>query len=107
MERMGSESTSLSSLSDSSGGRTAKGSTKFISTSSSSSISSIISSSGSSSFGSDSEISTYIFGSLINGSSSGSDSGSESQSSLCGGLDIQQRKYDTIILLSTQGPKGF
>ncbi|GMP76962.1 hypothetical protein CsSME_00033409 [Camellia sinensis var. sinensis] len=108
MVEMGSDSILLSSYSDSSGGRTAKGSTKFISTSSSSFTSSIIFSSGSSSFVSDSEISAHISGSLSNGSSSGSNSGFESQSSLGGGLAILQRKYNTIIiiLLSTQGLKG-
>ncbi|GMP64262.1 hypothetical protein CsSME_00025619 [Camellia sinensis var. sinensis] len=106
MEEMGFKSISLSSPSDSSGGRTAKGSTKFISSSSSSFASSIISSPNSSSSGSDSETSAHISGSLSNGSSSRSDSRSESQSSLCGGLDILQRKYDTIRLLSTQGLKG-
>ncbi|GMP42049.1 hypothetical protein CsSME_00011919 [Camellia sinensis var. sinensis] len=106
MEKMGSDSISLFSPSDSSGGRTAKGFTKFISSLSFSFTSSIISSSSSSSSGSDSEISAHISGLLSNGSSSRSVSRSESQSSLCGGLDILQRKYDTIILLSNQGLKG-
>ncbi|GMP96666.1 hypothetical protein CsSME_00045204 [Camellia sinensis var. sinensis] len=112
MEEMGSNSISLFSPSDSSGGRTAKGSTKFISSSFSSFASSIISSPSSSSSGLDSETFAHISGSLSNGSSSGSDFGSESQSSLCGGLDILQRKYDSItllvrhVLMSTQGLKG-
>ncbi|XP_028077561.1 putative protein TPRXL [Camellia sinensis] len=99
MEEMGSDSISLSSPLDSLGGRTTKGSTKFISSSSSSFASSIISSPSSSSSGSDSKTSAYISGSLSKGSFSRSDSGSESQSSLCGGFNILQRKYNTITLL--------